>query len=300
MSTSCAVGLLPLGHTPGWCEDHTGQLGGEPVRPTRRLTAVVALGAALLLAGCGLDDDEGELRVYANGVEVHQEGAPAGQRPGASPRAPAPLPFRPAPPPSSLDPDDLRGFGYPLEGGCLPGFDGLLPNAPRPYRNGVNEGVDWYPGSGCAAVEPGTPVYAMYDGVVVRADHDYLDLTLAELQVLEGRIAAAGYADPDALDQYRGRQVWIDHGNGIVTRYANLRAVSQEIFVGLGVKQSELVGFAGESGTPESVTDPGTQLHLHAEVRVGDSYLGAGLSAEEVRALYERLFSPAAEAATVG
>ena len=31
--------------------------------------------------------------------------------------------------------------------------------------------------------------------------------------------------DPDVLDSFRGRQVWVDHGHGIVTRYAHLSAI---------------------------------------------------------------------------
>ena len=50
------------------------------------------------------------------------------------------------------------------------------------------------------------------------------------------------------------------------------------------------IGAVGESGTPESVIAPGTEMHLHAEVRVEDSFLGAGLDIVEVRALYARLF----------
>ena len=48
----------------------------------------------------------------------------------------------------------------------------------------------------------------------------------------------------------------------------------------------------GESGTPESVSEPGTQVHLHFEIRIGESYLGAGLDADASRALYEAAFAP--------
>ena len=54
----------------------------------------------------------------------------------------------------------------------------------------------------------------------------------------------------------------------------------------------QIVGFVGESGTPESITNPGSEYHLHFEVRVGDSYLGKGLAPAEVRRLYQTLFSP--------
>ncbi|MEX2372615.1 MAG: hypothetical protein WD800_02315, partial [Dehalococcoidia bacterium] len=46
----------------------------------------------------------------------------------------------------------------------------------------------------------------------------------------------------------------------------------------------------GESGTPESVTAPGTELHLHWEVRLDETFLGADAPPEDVRALYARLF----------
>jgi hypothetical protein len=52
------------------------------------------------------------------------------------------------------------------------------------------------------------------------------------------------------------------------------------------------MAYMGQSGEPESVTAPGTQVHLHFEVRVADTYLGAGLPADVVRTLYEEAFAP--------
>ena len=276
------------------------------MRTTRRrfLLATASAAPALLLAACLRSDDDSEVRVIANGTVVPPTPRPATppSAPSATPTptptpppTPEPLPFTPTPPPSTLDPDDLRGFLYPVEDGCLPGYDGLMPNAPRAYRNGVHEGVDWYPGSACAVVERGTPVYAMYDGVVLRADHRYADITPEQVVELAAKTQAQGYSDPETLDIYRGRQVWVDHGRGIVTRYAHLEGVAPGIFQGRAVERGDLLGFIGESGTPESVTAPGTEVHLHAEVRVGESFLGADLPPAEVRALYERLFGPAAE-----
>jgi murein DD-endopeptidase MepM/ murein hydrolase activator NlpD len=66
------------------------------------------------------------------------------------------------------------------------------------------------------------------------------------------------------------------------------------VAAGLEVSAGDVIGGIGESGTPESVTTPNTELHLHAEIRVGESFLGADLPPEEVRALYARLFEPAA------
>jgi murein DD-endopeptidase MepM/ murein hydrolase activator NlpD len=38
-----------------------------------------------------------------------------------------------------------------------------------------------------------------------------------------------GYTDREALDQFGGRQVWIDHGGGVVTTYNHLGAITPGI-----------------------------------------------------------------------
>lgn len=166
-----------------------------------------------------------------------------------------------------------------------------MPNAPRDYRSGTHEGVDMYQVDNCTQIGKGTPVRAAKDGTVIRADHAYQDLTQAKLDDLDRRIAAGDTA-PDILDAFRGRQVWVDHGNGIVTRYCHLSAIPDAIQVGTKVAQGEVIAAVGDSGTPESITDPTAEMHLHFEVRAGDSYLGKGLPPDEVRQLYVNLFSP--------
>ncbi len=76
-----------------------------------------------------------------------------------------------------------------------------------------------------------------------------------------------------------------------MTRYAHLGGIPQNIREGVSVSTGEVVAFVGDSGTPEAVTDPGIENHLHIEIRVGDSYLGAGLPEDQVRFLYEQVFS---------
>lgn len=116
---------------------------------------------------------------------------------------------------------------------------------------------------------------------------------MEDVVLLEERTTTQGFTDEETLDIYRGRQVWIDHGQGIVTRYCHLESIEDWVAVGVDVAAGDVIGGIGESGTPESVTAPNTELHLHAEVRVGDSFLGADLPPEEVQALYVRLFEPA-------
>ena len=259
-------------------------------RVGRHLVVVAVLAAALFaLAACGRSDDPADVVVDGSVVP------PGSGETGPPPPTPSPLPFTPEPLRSDLDPADLRGFQYPIAGSCLPTLDTLMPNAPRTYRNGVHEGLDFYHLSSCAPVSEGTPIYAMYGGVVIRADIDYVDITPLQVQTLAERTARQGFTDPETLDIYRGRQVWLDHGNGIVTRYAHMSSIEPGIVVGAEVRRGDLLGGVGESGTPESVTDPGVEMHLHAEVRIGESFLGADLPVEEVRRLYTRLFSDGVE-----
>jgi murein DD-endopeptidase MepM/ murein hydrolase activator NlpD len=185
----------------------------------------------------------------------------------------------------------FRGFIFPLKDACLPSSDNLMPNAARSYRDGVHEGIDFYEVDNCTKIGLGTPVLAAKDGTVIRADHNYHDLTQAQLDALDARIAAGHAGDPDVLDMFRGRQVWVDHGHGIVTRYAHLSAIPDNIQVGTKVAQGETIAAVGDSGTPESVSDKTAEMHLHFELRAGDGFLGRGLPPEQVRALYANLFT---------
>jgi murein DD-endopeptidase MepM/ murein hydrolase activator NlpD len=208
--------------------------------------------------------------------------------------APAPtsttVPLTPTPEPPDLT--IFRGFMHPVPGACLPQSEALMPNAPREYRAGTHEGVDYYQYDNCVDVTAGAPVVAAKDGAVIRADHDYTPLTQAELDEAARRIAAGEANAFDVVDLFRGQQVWIDHGKGIVTRYAHLAGIAGEIVEGARVVQGQTIAFVGDSGTPESISNPGQEVHLHFEVRVGDSYLGAGAPYDEMRMLYEQLFEP--------
>jgi murein DD-endopeptidase MepM/ murein hydrolase activator NlpD len=202
----------------------------------------------------------------------------------------------PLPPTPSPTPDIatiFHNFIYPVAGGCLPQSATLMPNAPREYRSGVHEGVDFYDYDNCVTIEQGTAVLAVKDGTVVRADLEYRDLTQEELDAANQRIADGDANAFDVVDLFRGRQVWVDHGNGIVTRYAHLSAVRDGVREGVRVAQGQAIAVAGESGTPESLSNPGTEMHLHWELRVGETFLGADLPPEEVRELYLGLFQPA-------
>lgn len=205
---------------------------------------------------------------------------------------PAATAVPPSPTPSAPDLTVFLGFAFPIEGACLPQSDLLLPNAPREYRGGTHEGLDFYTVDNCTEIAMGTPVVAAKDGTVVRADHDYTPLTPEELAEANRRIEAGEANAFEVVDLFRGRQVWIDHGDGIITRYAHLDRIADGIAEGQRVAQGQVIAYVGDSGTPESISNPGQEAHLHFEVRVRESFLGAGLPPEDVRAIYERLFAP--------
>jgi murein DD-endopeptidase MepM/ murein hydrolase activator NlpD len=184
----------------------------------------------------------------------------------------------------------VTGFVFPIEDGCLPDDDNLMPGAPREYRRGTHEGVDLYDSDNCAYVGLDTEVVAAKAGTVIRADWAFEELTAAGLAELEAIIEEGG-ASLELEDEFRGRQVWIEHPDGTVARYAHLDGIAEDVDVGSKIAQGEHIGYVGDSGTPESVTAPGTQVHLHFEIRIGGSYLGAGLDADASRALYEAAFS---------
>ena len=242
---------------------------------------LVGVALAVLLAFCGPLPG-------VNAPSVDEQPTPA------SSASPSDLSTAP-PPPRILPPffpeNAIRtGFRFPIAGACLSSTDNHMPNAPRAYRAGVHEGVDFYDGYACAPAGRGVAVAAARDGVVRRADHGYRELTPVEMEAVLTRSQRQGYTGVEDLDRLRGRQVWIDHGAGIVTRYAHLLDIPSAIREGVSVKAGQVIGYVGNSGILEGLTDPDAENHLHFEVRIGDRYLGQGAGPAEVRGLYEQVF----------
>ena len=205
--------------------------------------------------------------------------------------APRPVTAGPTLDPSS-EIENPAGTGWliPVEGACIPIDDNQMPNAPREYRKGVHEGVDFFTDFSCVDVEKGTPALAAKDGRVIRVDHLYEPMAQSELDGLVAKVMEQGFTDAATLDRFRGRQVWIEHGDGFITRYAHLDGIPDDLLVGANVQRGDVIAFIGDSGTPESVTNPGFENHLHFELRIGSSFLGEGEPPEVVRALYADAF----------
>ena len=241
-----------------------------------------------------------------------QPSQPAQQQPSApaasdseNAQQPAPAQAEPAaaPAPAAADPQaepapDLTGFTVPLagrwraQGDCsqpgalITAYPGHLPGADRDYRLGIHEGLDFYEWAACIPINAATQVLAAKAGSVIRADLQYVEVTPAEWAAFD----QAGWRGEPILDRLRGRQVWIDHGAGVVTRYAHLGAIHPDIAEGAQVSAGQVIGLVGESGQAVVWEAPGTDLHLHFEIRINDQYLGQGLPSAQARLLYLNAF----------
>jgi murein DD-endopeptidase MepM/ murein hydrolase activator NlpD len=183
----------------------------------------------------------------------------------------------------------LRGLSSPIEGATMTSRDFQMPGAPRHYRLGVHEGIDFYSNTVGATVNRGTPVHAVADGVVIRALTDYQPLTAAQSDAWVVESIRLGYTPPEVLDGYRGRQVWIDHGGGLVSRYAHLGSIEPGIVEGAEVTRGQVIARVGNSGTPGSVNSQTYDVHLHLELWVGDHFVGQFLRPIEAREWLERI-----------
>lgn len=202
--------------------------------------------------------------------------------PTATARAAYVAPSGPTEPPAREDPatirraPQIRGLVVPIAGHAIPTDPLLLPDSPRAYRAGVHEGID-------LAAPAGTPVLAAADGVIVRIDHDYAEPPAAVRVAAISAARQLGYTPGATLDMLRGRQVWIDHGHGVVTRYCHLSSVTS-LPVGAHVRAGERIGAVGSSGLPDNGP------HLHFEIRVGADFLGDGLTGAELQRVIDLAF----------
>lgn len=203
--------------------------------------------------------------------------------------------------PADTAPNDPRlpsiiasyGFTMPIQGALLPDRSAIYPGSRRAYRYGVHEGLDIYGRDVGVDLAVGTPVVAAADGVIIRADLDYQELSPQALNALLDDAHARHDTPRDSLDKLGGRQVWIDHGDGLATTYLHLDSIAEGIQVGQPVRAGQVIATVGVSGTPDGAAGITQFAHLHFEIRTGDEheyYLGQWLSIEETRRAFEQIF----------
>jgi murein DD-endopeptidase MepM/ murein hydrolase activator NlpD len=189
-----------------------------------------------------------------------------------------------------FDPKWPSGYTVPVEGATISSRPAHWPGAPRAYRNGTHEGFDFYGGTVAVAVEYGTPIRAVAAGTVIRSDLDYKEMTLEEYnQVIEVSKRSLN-TPPEMLDKLRGRQVWVEHPGGFISRYAHLSSIPTTLAVGAKVKQGDMVGETGNSGTLEAANNTKDDPHPHVEIWKGDDYLGHNLETQQIYDLAKQVF----------
>lgn len=179
---------------------------------------------------------------------------------------------------------ELPNLILPIEN-LPPDFRELrLPGAPRHYRQGIHEGMDFYWG-------PGREIRAVAAGTIIRADWEYIEPWPELFYFYRAEAAQLGATSDKGLDFFRGRQVWIQHANGFISRHAHLSTIDFNIDVGVEVSQGQIIGQVGNSGSPGSLDGPAIDSHLHFELWHGETgYLGQYLRPIETRELIEMIF----------
>jgi murein DD-endopeptidase MepM/ murein hydrolase activator NlpD len=182
------------------------------------------------------------------------------------------------------------GYTVPVEGATISSRPAHWPGASRAYRNGTHEGFDFYGGTVAVAIEYGTPIRALAGGTVIRSDLDYVEMTLDEYnQVIEVSTRSLN-TPPEMLDKLRGRQVWVEHVGGYISRYAHLASIPATLTVGSKVNQGDLLGETGNSGTLEAANNTQDDPHPHVEIWKGDDYLGHNLETQQIFEIAKQVF----------
>ncbi|UJW58292.1 M23 family metallopeptidase [Bacillus sp. A116_S68] len=165
--------------------------------------------------------------------------------------------------------DYLSFLERPIEGASVSTIENHLPGAPREYRNGYHEGIDWYDYSTGAEITTDTPVYGMAEGTVVRVDSDFKDYSSESVRNEDLQHAAEiGHTPEYILDRLRGKQVWVQYDNGIMNRFAHLNAVADDIEVGQVIDEKTIIGYVGNSGTSSALEGGDGDLHLHQDLLI--------------------------------
>jgi len=190
-------------------------------------------------------------------------------------------------------PERLTGYALPITNAIIPDDDYSLPGAPRKYRNGVHKGLDinYYYGTDQVEqkVKMSTPVYAIRSGEIVRVDNDYSPITLAEHSDITqyNQTHPVTYVDKD----FGGRQIWIDHKNGVMSSYNHLSSISPNVKLGGRIVKGELLGYAGNSGLLAEAKNTKEQIHLHLEIWIDGEFLGNDLKPYQSKKFLQFFFT---------
>lgn len=188
--------------------------------------------------------------------------------------------------------DYLSFLSSPVPGASISTRESHLPGAPRAYRNGYHEGIDWYSGTSGRVIDINTPIVSVADGVVVRADVDYVEMEREEREEYLSWSGQLTDTPTFILDKLRGRSVWVQYDHGVMVRFVHLSRIEEGIAVGERIQRGDTLGYVGNSGTSFAINgDEHGGLHLHADLLVyGELFWNYMNDSAEVRRVLEEIF----------
>ena len=189
---------------------------------------------------------------------------------------------------------DSLSLLLPCEGIPIPKRRSRLPNAPRKYRSGTHRGVDFF-------ANWGTPIRAVAEGTVIRADHNYQEYPAEYRVELLKSSARVGHTPSDIFNSVLlGKSVFLDHGFDLVpgfraiSIYAHLSSIESNLKPGELIKAGQLIGKSGNTGTRASTLNTKKEAHLHWEMILQkgkeEIYLGQGVPNPQLYKLLYRIF----------
>ena len=187
----------------------------------------------------------------------------------------------------------LKSLRLPIKNAILPDDDASYPNAPRAYRGGRHVGLDlfhYFDGIHYSVrpVTVDTEVFASSDGTIIRADWGYTPMTESEWRYRSEYTKR--FPNTFVKHDFGGRQIWIDHGDGVVTTYNHLSRLDNSVKTGKKIKGGDRIGWAGNSGLLGEAQGNHAGIHLHFEIWVDGFYLGYEMEPETVRKYIKWIF----------
>ena len=199
-------------------------------------------------------------------------------------QAVAPSPTNQSSSPSAIG----QQLSWPLEGAQMPRSASNVPGANRKYRSGKSQGFTFSGGDSGVVVRYGMPVRAAADGQIIRSDLNYDEPSESAYRVLLRDVKNG--ANKTQLDALRGRQVYIKHNDGRITRYGHLSRIAPELGLG-SVKRGQVIGYIGNSGTLEGARGSRLNARLQFEIWLSESrFLGQNMTGPQVRAAANGVF----------